>query len=75
MVRNGKPYSGEDGAKHVQRKYDYFRDKISSTEEFIELSATKSTMSGRQYEVHCPGQPPMVSADWLTRELRDYRSR
>jgi ATP-dependent DNA helicase Rep len=75
MVRNGKSYSGEKGADHVQRKYDYFRDDISSTEEFIELSATKSTISGRKYEVRCPGQPPKASADWLSRELQDYRSR
>jgi len=74
MVRNGKTHSGRDGAKHVQRKYDYFRDEISSTEEFIELSATKSTLSGRLYEVHCPGEEPQPSRDWLLQELKILRA-
>lgn len=73
MVRNGKTFSGEEGGNHVRRKYEYFRDDISSTEEFIELSATKSTMSGKTYQVHCPGEPPIDSADWLLEELEVYR--
>jgi len=73
MVRNTKTYSGEEGGKHVRRKYEYFRDDISSTEEFVELSATKSTMSGKPYVVHCPGEPPRNSADWLLEELDAYR--
>jgi ATP-dependent DNA helicase Rep len=74
MLRNGKSYSGWDGAKHVQRKYDYFRDEIHSTEDFIRLSATKSERSGRAYRVQCPGEPPVLSADWLLRELGSFRN-
>lgn len=73
MIRNGGSHEGAEAAKHVRRKYNYFRDDISSTEEFIELSATKSTMSSKPYEVHCPGEPPMNSADWLLAELEVYR--
>ena len=73
MIRNGGSHEGAEAAKHVRRKYNYFRDDIGSTEEFIELSATKSTMSSKSYEVHCPGEPPMNSADWLLAELEVYR--
>ena len=75
MIRNGKAHVGEDGAKHVQRKYDYFRNDISTTEEFIELSATKSTMSSKLYQVQCPGVAPQTSRDWLLQELGSYRSK
>jgi hypothetical protein len=75
MVRNGKFHSSKNGAKHLQRKYKYFRDEISSPEEFIEYSATKSTMSGQFYEVLCADQEPELSRDWLLRELQAYRSR
>ena len=75
MVRNGKSHSAKDGAKHMQRKYKYFRDEISSTEEFIKYSATKSTMSGQYYEVLCVDQEPELSRDWLLRELQAYRGR
>jgi len=75
MIRNGKAYSGRDGAQHVRRKYDYFRNEISSTGEFIEYAATKSTRSGRVYEVQCPGEKPVPSSDWLLEELEAYRNR
>lgn len=74
MVRNGKAHSGADGASHVRRKYDHFRDEIDSTEKFIDLAATKSLRSGQPYEVHCPGAPPVPSADWLRTELERYRA-
>ena len=75
MIRNGKSYDGKDGAKHVRRKYDHFRDEITSTEDFIAYSATKSLMSSKPYQVQCPGQEAVPSADWLLIELKDYRTR
>jgi hypothetical protein len=74
MIRNGRAHDGAEAARHVRRKYKHFRDDISSTEEFIELSATKSTMSSKPYEVQCPGEPPRQSADWLLDELEAYRA-
>jgi len=73
MIRNGKSHSAVKGVKHIQKKYDYFRDDISSTEEFIEYSATKSTRSDKYYVVECPGQEPVLSRDWLLAELAVYR--
>ena len=75
LVRNGKSHSPEEGVRHVRRKYDHFRDDISSTEDFIELAASRSTLSGRDYEVRCPGKAPLSSRDWLTRELQRFRLR
>ncbi len=75
MIRNGKSHSAKDGAKHMRRKYNYFRDEISSTEEFIEFAGTKSTRSGRLYEVLCIGQEPEFSRDWLLVELKAYRNK
>ena len=74
MIRNGKSYSSKDGAKHMRRKYNYFRDEISNTEEFIEFAGTKSTRSGRLYEVLCIGQEREFSRDWLLVELKVYRN-
>ncbi len=74
MIRNGKSHSAKEGAKHMRRKYNYFRDEISSTEEFIEYAGTKSTRSDRLYEVLCVGQEPEFSRDWLLKELNAYRN-
>ena len=73
--RNGTIYTGEEAAEHIQTKYDYFKNRINTAERFIELSATKSTMSGRQYTVQCRGLEKLTSKDWLLKELESYRTR
>ena len=75
VERNAKRHDGENAYSHVQKKYDYFRDDIKTTEEFIEYSATKSTMSGKYYMVLCEGQAPVRTQDWLLRELDTYREK
>lgn len=71
--RNGTTHQGEEAAAHIQKKYDYFRNKITTTEQFIEYSASKSTMSGKYYTVRCSGQEPIRAQDWLLQELEAYR--
>ena len=73
MNRNGSRHKGEEAVSHIQKKYDYFRDDIKSTEDFIEYSATKSTMSGKFYMVVCEGQEPMKTRDWLLDALQKFR--
>ena len=73
MERNGKRYESEDAYSHVRKKYEYFRDKIQTSEDFIEYSATKSTMSGKYYRVFCKDKTAALTRDWLLEELRNYR--
>ncbi len=73
--RNGTDHAAEKGISHIENKYDYFRDDIYSTEDFIELSATKSTMSGDYYMVRCPGMGIIRTKDWLLIELKRYRTK
>jgi len=71
--RNGNVYDGARAVKHINRKYEYFKDEINSTEDFIKYSATKSTMSGKHYKIHCNNVPVQNSSDWLLEELKRYR--
>jgi hypothetical protein len=71
--RNGKKYDAVDAADHIKKKYRYFRNKISTTEEFIEYSGTKSTMSGKPYRIYCGDKDPITSQTWLLEELSVYR--
>jgi hypothetical protein len=75
IERNGKRYNGEDAYAHIRKKYHYFRDEIQSSEDFIEFSATKSTLSGKHYLVFCDSEPPMRTKDWLVDELNALRGR
>ncbi|GJM15831.1 MAG: hypothetical protein DHS20C13_11580 [Thermodesulfobacteriota bacterium] len=73
--RNGKKYDAADGYKHMKRKYWYYRNKITTTEEFIEYSGTKSTRSGKDYLIYCDNNEPIKSSAWLLEELTRYRNK
>ena len=75
MERNGKKHDSEDAYSHVKRKYEYFRDEIRTSEDFIEYSASKSTMSGKFYRIFCNNESAVLTRDWLLEELHDYRER
>lgn len=71
--RNGREYSGKEAVEHIKKKYHYFSDEIKTSEDFIELSASKSTMSGKRYLVHCGQQQTQTSQQWLLDELQNFR--
>ncbi|MGF6488786.1 DUF5329 domain-containing protein [Pseudomonas frederiksbergensis] len=74
FVRNGSEYPGAQARAHLEKKLEYLeeRDKINSAENFIDLAATQSSVSGRAYEVRCPaGVQPADT--WLKTELQRQR--
>ena len=73
FVRNGKTHAGPDAAKHMRRKYEHYADRIHSPEDFIDLAATKSILSGKKYMVR-DGDAVIPTAEWLHDLLNDYRS-
>lgn len=74
FFRNNKQHSDFEARKHTQRKFYYHRNKISSTEQFIELAATKSSITGALYLVSCNNNfPAQPVSGWLKKELNDYR--
>ncbi len=70
--RNGDRYSGVDAIKHIQKKYDYYSDDISSAEDFIRLAASKSTFSGKEYYIVCDSAHTK-SSQWLLDTLHAFR--
>jgi hypothetical protein len=62
--RNGKTYTPQEALEHINKKHHYYADKIDSVERFIELSASKSMLSGQAYYMICGGER-IKSADWL----------
>ena len=72
-MRNGKAHTGTEAAEHMRRKYNHFDDRIRSADDFIDLAATKSMISGKKYTVSTAGGE-MATADWLRAVLADYRS-
>ncbi len=74
FIRNGKTYSAKDAVKHIQKKYKYYEDDIDTAEKFIELSATKSALSGKKYHIRCPNKAMMTSQEWLLKQLAEIRA-
>ena len=73
FIRNGIHYKSDKTVSHIKKKYAYFKNKIKTAEEFIELSATKSTISNKPYLIECDGQALQTSKQWLLDELMKYR--
>jgi len=71
--RNGKSYGADAAISHIRKKYAYFEDEIETSEDFIELSATRSTMSGKDYLVRCGDAEQIRTQDWLLQELQNFR--
>ena len=74
--RNGSWYNAEKASEHLQRKYDYLLKKrlVTTTESFIDLAATKSSISGKPYQVRCGKTAPVSSSSWFKSQLNAVRS-
>jgi hypothetical protein len=72
FVRNGSEYPADKAREHLADKYRFVGNRISTAEDFIAYLATKSSLSGEPYHVHC-GKNDALSGAWLTTELNRYR--
>ncbi len=72
FIRNGERHTCEEAARHIRRKYDYFKSRIESPEDFIRLCASKSLVSGKSYLVSTP-QGDVTMESWLGQILARYR--
>lgn len=75
--RNGSWYDAAKARDHLQRKYDWLlrRDGITTTESFIDLAASRSSMTGRPYLVQCPGTAAVESGPWFRGLLGRLRAK
>ena len=74
--RNGAWHSSAEARAHLLRKLKYLEDRgaVHSAEQFIELAASASSMSGQPYLVRCAGDAPVPSGQWLRSQLRSLRA-
>lgn len=75
--RNGTWHTATEASTHLHRKYAYLQKKglVTSAERFIELAATKSSLSGLPYQVRCGRASPMPSGTWFGRRLIEIRAK
>lgn len=73
--RNGSWYNGARAKAHLLDKLAYIekRGTVQNAEQFIELAASRSSLSGRAYQVSCGGAAPVESRQWLEDQLKTLR--
>ena len=74
FIRNDVRYTGKEASGHMQKKYMHFRDKIKAPEDFIELCASRSLLSGRPYLVINENGEKISAGEWLRTELVMYQT-
>lgn len=76
FYRNGSWYDAHRAQSHLRDKYTYLaaRGRIKTAEDFVEQAATRSSMSGEEYQIQCEAGPAQPSNRWLRSALLDYRS-
>ena len=74
--RNSSWYYATEAQEHLTKKLVYFEDRgaIRTTEDFITVAATKTSLSGKQYLVQCTGMGPQESNLWLQEQLKELRA-
>jgi hypothetical protein len=75
--RNGKWYDSGKARSHLERKTKHLLKKKpdATAEDVIVHVGTKSSTSGKAYQVRCAGKAAEPSSAWLTRELKAIRGK
>ena len=71
--RNGSLHSAEAAAEHLELKYSRGKRYANSAEAFIDRLASKSSWSGKPYQMICDGEVH-PAGNWLTATLATIRS-
>jgi hypothetical protein len=71
FIRNGEEHTPAEAAEHLQRKWDYAGDQITTAEQFIEQLATKSSTSGEPYVIRLQDGKEVPSGQYLRERLEE----
>ncbi len=74
FIRNGSEYSCEQAAKFLRGKMESMGAEVSTAREFIERIATRSSMSGKPYQIRLADGTVLPAAHYLTDQLKRIES-
>ena len=75
FFRNGTWYDAQQAQAHLRAKYDALAasNQIKTAEDFVEKAASKSSMSGRPYQIKCGDSAAISTGQWFSAALAQYR--
>lgn len=72
FIRNGKEFTSEEAASHIRKKYEYYKKKIETPDDFIRIAASKSLISGKKYYVQITDDKFVPVEEWMRHLLNRY---
>ncbi|MBI1767094.1 MAG: DUF5329 family protein [Bacteroidetes bacterium] len=72
--RNGSSYSPKQAADHLRMKWHKAGSSIKTAKDFIEKIASKSSISGKAYEIEFENGTKVETHSFLYKKLGDGRS-
>ncbi|HZT56290.1 MAG TPA: DUF5329 family protein [Burkholderiaceae bacterium] len=70
FIRNGTEYSSAEAGKFLRGKLEAMGQEVNTAREFIERIASRSSMSGKPYEVKFADGRMMLASQFLGAELK-----
>jgi hypothetical protein len=70
FLRNGDEHAAADAAEHLRRKRSAGGDDVATAESCLEHAATRSSLSGKDYEIRFADGRVVRLADFLRERLR-----
>lgn len=71
FIRNGTEYDASAAASHLRLKLNKAGSRIKTVHDFIDLIASKSSVSGKPYYIRLKTGEITSTADFFNRKLRD----
>ena len=75
FIRNGTPHDSAEAARHLRKKWKYAGGRDLTAEQFIERLASRSSLTGRPYEVGLADGTTRPAGDWLRAKLEELATR
>lgn len=73
FIRNSKSYNAEDAASHMDTKFSYAKERLTTAEEFIDYVASRSSITNKPYYVVTADGKQHELGPWLYLELDKFR--
>src|SRR5260370_19896022 len=71
--RNGTSYSPKQAADHLRMKWQKAGKAIKTAKDFIEKVASKSSMSGKPYEIEFENETKVETRSFLFKKLGEWK--
>ena len=73
FIREGVEYTGAEAADHLRKKYASGGQKIETLDEFIDKIASRSSLTGKPYQVKRADGKVVEAAKWLRDAAKELK--